>query len=115
MLYSKMVLLFFFVMLGINLLVAAIRGEDWLKLGRQSIALQNFDLAIHYFSNEIRDNPRNAFAYLERAKAYRLKGEIVKSAEDKQKAYQLDPDLIKRVYLPDNAQSGNRRPIQSPL
>ncbi len=84
-------------LLGINLLTAAIRAEDWLKLGRSSISRQNFDMAIHYFSNEIRDNPQNVFAYLERAEAYRLKGELVKSAEDKRKAYEIDPDYIKRV------------------
>lgn len=97
MLYTKIVLLLSFMLLGINLLMAALRAEDWLKLGRSSIAKQNFDMAIHYFSNEIRDNPRNAFAYLERAEAYRLKGELVKSAEDKRKAYELDPDYVRRI------------------
>ncbi len=105
MLYTKIVLLLSFTLLGINLLMAALRAEDWLKLGRSSIARQNFDMAIHYFSNEIRDNPKNAFAYLERAEAYRLKGELVKSAEDKRKAYELDPNYTRSVTIQNQKRS----------
>ncbi|MEP1093670.1 MAG: hypothetical protein ABJG78_01095 [Cyclobacteriaceae bacterium] len=109
MLHTKIVLLIFFALLGINLISAAIRAEDWLKLGRQSITLQNFDMAVHYFSNEIRDNPKNVFAYLERAEAYRLKGEMIRSAEDKRKAYELDPDYIRKLTEVKRNQPTSRR------
>ncbi len=112
MLYKKLVTLLLFTLLGINL-HAEVDREDWLKRGRQSISLQNFDLAIFYFSNEIKDNPKNALAYMDRAGAYRRIGEIVKAAEDKKKAYELDPDLIKRIYIPEVTQSGGSRRKQS--
>lgn len=80
-------------------------SEDWLKLGRKSVAEQQFDLAIFFYSNELRENPRNIQAYMERSRAYKLQGDLIRSAEDMKKAYELDPAYTKSVKELGNSKS----------
>ncbi len=96
MIYGKVVCLLFAALLSFQGLAVHF-DEDWLRLGKQSIARQEFDLAVHYFSTEIRNNPQNALAYLARAEAYRLKGEMRMATEDKRRAYEIDPTHVEQL------------------
>ena len=86
---ETIVLLIALVLALINALVAAFRGENWFKLGKQALANQNLSSAIHYFSQEILSHPNNIKAYLARAESYRQNEETEKALVDEHMAYEL--------------------------
>lgn len=81
----------------INALVAAIRKESWMKLGKKSITAKNFEAAIQYFTKEIELHPKNGKAYQERAEAYRLNEEPLKALSDRRMANALKNEPMKKV------------------
>lgn len=116
MLYIQVVLLFISVTLGIGILFPVAQRKNWLKLGKAAIAQQNFELAIHYFSKELLENPENIYAYLERAKAYSLNGDLDKSNKDRRRAYELDPYLIFQITLAEKFEDyHSNQPSSYPL
>ncbi|MEP1093867.1 MAG: hypothetical protein ABJG78_02090 [Cyclobacteriaceae bacterium] len=94
---ETIVLLVALILALINALVAALRAESWMKLGRSSMVSKNYSAAIHYFTNEINDDPKNAAAYLERAEAYQLSGDETKALEDKLTASELNAKSATRI------------------
>lgn len=94
---ETIVLLVAMVLLFINVAVAAFRSEDWLKLGKKALAMQNLSSAIHYLSKEILTHPRNVKAYLARARAYRLNGESEKALADESTAQKLMEKISKKL------------------
>ncbi len=55
---------------------------------------KDYDLAIAYFNEALRRNPRYADAYANRARAYNLKGEYARALADCDQALRLDPDNV---------------------
>ncbi len=92
MLKERIVLLF---ILLIAVIIKANAGSDWIKAGDKALAAHNHEQSIMLYSRAIEEKPEQALAYLKRAKAYQASGAFRKSADDMQKAYQLDPVFFK--------------------
>lgn len=90
MLTKKILILLFASIVACTEILAS--PSDWIKSGNTAIATQNIDHAIFCYTQAIDNDPKDARAYLLRSKAYQLKGEFIKSAEDKKMAFQIDPD-----------------------
>ena len=94
MLHFKNRVILICVFLSLSLTSPAFSFFDSIRLAKESIARQSFDLAIHYLTNEIRENPNNTEAYALRAKTYQLMGDLLNAAADKKRLYEIDPEYF---------------------
>jgi tetratricopeptide (TPR) repeat protein len=72
---------------------------DDFQMGQNALRYQQWDRALHYFSNAIKGNPKFFPAYHARAIAYSRKGLYDKSIEDLKSTVQLNPDFIQAYGL----------------
>lgn len=72
---------------------------DDVQMGQNALRYQQWDRAVHYFSNAIKQNPKFFPAYHARAIAYSKKGLYDKSIEDLKTAVHLNPDFIQAYGL----------------
>ncbi len=59
---------------------------------------RNAEMAIHFYSLAIEDNPKNTRLYLKRARAYIMANKDYEAINDYNKALELDPAFVKQ-YL----------------
>lgn len=76
----------------------AFTKNDWIKAAKTSMVNQEVDQAIFYYSQALADDPTLTIAYLDRSTAHLMNKDFEKAAEDKRKAYKLDPAFVKRYY-----------------
>ena len=69
------------------------KKEQALEQGKVAFRRGDFDLAIRYFDEAIRLDPKYAKAYNNRGYTYTLKGEFDKAIADLTEAIQLNPNL----------------------
>lgn len=71
---------------------------------------RNAEMAVHFYSLAIEDNPKNTRLYLKRARAYIIANKDYEAINDYNKALELDPAFVKH-YL--NIQRQGAWPIIS--
>ena len=69
------------------------------QMGQKALRYQQWDRALHYFSNAIKENPKFSPAYHARAIAYSKQGQYDKSIEDLKTAVHLNPDFVQAYGL----------------
>jgi tetratricopeptide (TPR) repeat protein len=72
--------------------------EDFQR-GQNALRFKQWDRALHYFNDAIKENPKFFPAYHARAIAYSKKGLYDKSIEDLKTSVQLNPDFIQAYGL----------------
>ena len=83
-------------------------NTDYIKQGKSHLSELDIENAIHAFSEAIEKKHNEVDAYLHRAKAYLISGNCEKAAEDYSRAYELDPEYVKKkLKIDSNKQSGH--------
>ena len=81
---------------------------DYINQGKSHLSELDIENAIHAFSEAIEKKQTEVDAYLHRAKAYLIAGNCEKAAEDYSRAYELDPEYVKKkLNIDSNKQSGH--------
>ncbi len=98
-------------LIGLSLLSLETFGNnnrDHINKGKSHLSELEIEHAIQAFSEAIEIKQNEVDAYLHRAKAYLINGECEKAAEDYNKAFDLDPDYVrKKLNMNSVKQSGN--------
>ena len=83
-------------------------NTDHINQGTSHLSELEIENAIHAFSEAIEKNHKIVDAYLHRAEAYLLNGDCEKAAEDYVKAFDLDPEYVrKKLNIDSEKQSVN--------
>jgi tetratricopeptide (TPR) repeat protein len=78
------------------------RAETLLNLGCAYVKLGQCDKAVEILTRVLEQNPRNAFAYYERARAYGRIGDADRCVQSLQSAIDHDRKFLKRIAVEDD-------------
>ena len=102
---KKLILLFSFVLLGLNLSSQIDSVGIYINRGISYDNLGKFKLALIDFNNAIRINPNYAMAYYNRGVAYNGLGKYKLAIDDFSSAIRINPDFALAYYNRGNAKS----------
>jgi tetratricopeptide (TPR) repeat protein len=97
--------------IGLTLLSLETFGNnntDFINQGKSHLSELDIENAIQAFSEAIEKKHNEVDAYLHRAEAYLIGGDCEKAAEDYARAFELDPQYVKKkLNIDSNKQSGH--------